>query len=418
MTMRQSNSVFLATSSVSHRHVTAAVAKDSPSRLQHFWKAETPTEVQLPPISRVLCLLVLAVSLPYGQVALASPPDDPTARSGTQQAPGTSSQQNQSQRPNQAQRSLPPSREQNSGQATPESQLAGISGTVIDVNDYAVPGASVDLTGPSSSDHRTVATNDSGFFEIGDLTPGISYQVTISAKGFANWTSTFILDPGQFKNLTVSKLRIDEVQTVVTVRPETTEEIAIEQVKVAETQRILGFIPNFFAVYVPNPVPLTAKLKFRLAFKAVIDPGAAAGVALLAGGEQARGTPDYGGGMKGYGERYGSNYANQFTSIVIGGAVLPSLLHQDPRYYYQGTGTKISRTFHALSFVFVAKGDNGRWQPNYSSLGGDLASASISNTYSPALNRGGTLVMENFAINTGVHLAVRLLQEFLFHPKK
>ena len=368
-------------------------------------------------ISRVLVLLAIAFPLLHGQVVIASPPGEPTARSGTQQAQGTSPQQNPSHQPNQSQHPSPPPREQNSGQATPDSQSGSISGTVTDVNDDAVSGATVDLAGPLPSDFRTASTNDSGFFKISDVKPGISYQVTISAKGFANWTSVFILDPGQNKTLTVSKLRIDEVQTSITVRPQTIEEIATEQVKVAETQRILGFIPNFFAVYAPNPAPLTAKLKFKLAFKAVIDPGAAAGVALLAGGEQARGTPDYGGGMKGYGERFGTNYADQFTSIVIGGAVLPSLLHQDPRYFYQGTGTKVSRALHAISFVFVTKGDNGRWQPNYSSLGGDLASAAISNTYSPALNRGASLMMQNFAINTGVHFAVRLVQEFLFHPK-
>lgn len=416
--MRQANSIFLATPPVSHLLVvTAAVAKDSPSRLPHSWKTKTRMAVQMPPISRVLCILAFAFPLPYGQVAFASPPGDPTARSETQQAQGASSQRNQSQQPNQSRQPSPPPRERNSGQAAPDSQSGNISGTVTDVNDDAVSGATVDLAGPLPSDFRTAATNDNGFFEIGDLKPGISYQVTISADGFASWTSTFILDPGQRKILTVSKLRIDEVQTSITVRPETTEEIATEQVKVAETQRIFGVLPNFFAVYVPNPAPLTAKLKFSLAFKAVIDPGAAAGVALLAAGEQARGTPDYGGGMKGYGERFGSNYANQFTSIVIGGGVLPSLLRQDPRYYYQGTGTKMSRSLHAISFVFVTKGDNGRWQPNYSSLGGDLASAAISNAYSPALNRGASLVMQNFAINTGVHFAVRLIQEFLFHPK-
>jgi hypothetical protein len=415
--MRQAKSVFSESPSVSDLLVTGAVAKDSPSRLPHFWETKTRTAVQLPPLSRVLCLLALAVRLPYGQVSVASPPGDPTARSGTQQAPGTSSQKNQSQQPNQSQHSSPPSREQNSGQATPESQLGGISGTVTDVNDAGISGATVVLEGPSPGDRRTAATNDNGFFEISNVKPGISYHVTITATGFANWTSTFILDPGQYKILKVRKLPIEEVQTSVTVRPETTLEIATEQVKVAESQRMFGFIPNFFAVYIPNPAPLTAKLKFRLAFKAVIDPGAAAGIALLAGGEQARGTPDYGGGMKGYGERFGSIYANQFTSIVIGGAVLPSLLHQDPRYFYQGTGTKRSRALHAISHLIVSRGDNGHLQPNYSSLGGDLASAAISNAYYPGTNRGVGLVWQNFAINTGVHLAVRLLQEFVFHPK-
>jgi hypothetical protein len=81
---------------------------------------------------------------------------------------------------------------------------------------------------------------------------------------------------------------------------------------------------------------------------------------------------------------------------MIGGAILPSLLHQDPRYFYQGTGTKKSRALHALSNSFVCKGDNGRRQPNYSSIGGDLASAAISNAYYPASNRGVGLHLREF----------------------
>ena len=81
--------------------------------------------------------------------------------------------------------------------------------------------------------------------------------------------------------------------------------------------------------------------------------------------------------------------------------MLPSLLHQDPRYFYQGTGTKKSRILHAISNPFICKGDNGRWQPNYSSVGGDLASGAISNLYYPASNRGVGLVFGNALITTG-----------------
>src|ERR1700719_3198838 len=79
-------------------------------------------------------------------------------------------------------------------------------------------------------------------------------------------------------------------------------------------------------------------------------------------------------GMKGYGQRFGSVYTNGLTDIMVGGAILPSILHQDPRYFYQGTGTTKSRLLHALSSPIIAHGNNGRLQPNYSSLGGYLAS--------------------------------------------
>jgi hypothetical protein len=98
---------------------------------------------------------------------------------------------------------------------------------------------------------------------------------------------------------------------------------------------------------------------------------------------------------------------------MIGGAILPSVLHQDPRYFYQGAGTKKSRALHALSSPFVCRGDNGRPQPNYSTVGGDLAAAAISNAYYPASNRGAGLFLGNFLINTGQRAASNLAQEFI-----
>ena len=98
---------------------------------------------------------------------------------------------------------------------------------------------------------------------------------------------------------------------------------------------------------------------------------------------------------------------------MIGGAILPSLLHQDPRYYYQGTGSNKSRALHALSSPFVCRGDNGRRQPNYSSVGGDLGSAALSNLYYPQSNRGASLVFENFFISTGERMVSSVVQEFV-----
>src|SRR5579863_6597456 len=130
--MRQPNSGFSATSSVSLLLVTATVEKHSPSRLPRPWKTMAPTAVQMPLISRVLLLLALTSPPLYGQAATGSPPGDPTAKSGTQQAQGTSPEQNQSQPSNQPQRPSPPPQDQNSGQATPDSQPGKISGRVTD----------------------------------------------------------------------------------------------------------------------------------------------------------------------------------------------------------------------------------------------------------------------------------------------
>jgi hypothetical protein len=154
-------------------------------------------------------------------------------------------------------------------------------------------------------------------------------------------------------------------------------------------------------------------MKFALALKVATDPVTAAGIVLVSAARQAGDSLNYGQGWDAYGKRFGATAANRFTDIMIGGAILPSLLHQDPRYFYQGTGTTSSRMRHAMFSPFVTKGDNGKSQPNYSSIGGDLASSAIANLYVPSSNRGVGLVFGNLAIATAVRIGEGLAQEFL-----
>jgi hypothetical protein len=294
-----------------------------------------------------------------------------------------------------------------------QSQMGSIVGTVITVDGDTVAGAAVVLERSDRGDNRTAITNDNGFFEFHDVKPGTPYHLTVSAEGLGEWTSPAVnLEPNQYKILTDIQLRVATVRTTVNVT-QTAEEVATEQVKVAEKQRIFGIIPNFYVVYDPDPVPLTTKLKFRLALKVATDPITFIGIGILSGAQQAGDTPNYGQGAQGFAKRFGANTADAFTDIMIGGAILPSLLHQDPRYFYQGTGTSKSRIRHAVLNPFVCKGDNGKWQPNYSSLGGDLASSAISNAYYPESNRGVGLVFTNFAVSTAERVVASLAEEFL-----
>ena len=183
--------------------------------------------------------------------------------------------------------------------SAPEPQTGTIIGTVTDVNDGIVPGATVALEGPSLSDPQRVETNDNGFFQLDHLNPEMPYHITVSASGFADWNSPeVILQPGQYMNLTGIRLRIATAVTSVNAVL-STEEIAREQEKVEEKQRVLGFIPNFYAVYDRNAVPLTAKLKFRLALKTTTDPITFLGSAFLAGIDQAGNNHHYGQGGEG-----------------------------------------------------------------------------------------------------------------------
>ena len=305
-----------------------------------------------------------------------------------------------------------PSAERKSVTADP---LPGnISGTVTDENGDLIPGSTVALEEIVGGDHRTVTADDNGSFEFNGLKPGIPYQVRITAKGFADWTSPpVIVKPGQFEFLKEIAIKPSEV-TTITVSA-SSEQIAVEQVRLEEKQRVLGIIPNFYVVYGSDAAPLSAKLKFKLALRVSVDPIAFLGAGFLGGINQAANTPNYVQGAKGYGQRMGAVYADGVTDIMVGGAILPSLLHQDPRYYYQGTGSNGSRFLHAIANPFICKGDDGRREINYSSIGGDLASSAISNAYYPSSNRGAGLMFENVLIDTGERTVSSLVQEFILH---
>jgi hypothetical protein len=295
----------------------------------------------------------------------------------------------------------------------PEPAKGTIVGTVTDVRNDIVPGVTVSLEDGSTTEKRTEVTNENGFFEFDNVKPGIRYHVTVSGTGFAEWKSPALtLKPSQYLHLTGIQLQLAVAVTTVTAAVDTVE-LATEQEQIEEKQRVLGFIPNFYVVYDKNAAPLTPKLKFRLALKTSLDPITVLGSAFVAAIDQAGNTPDYGQGWGAYGQRFGANYANGLTDILVGGAILPSLLHQDPRYFYQGTGTKKSRTLHALQTPFICKGDNGRWQPNFSSLGGYLASGAIANTYYPDKDRGVGLVFSQAGIDIAADMANGLIQEFI-----
>lgn len=297
--------------------------------------------------------------------------------------------------------------------STPAPQPGDVSGTVTDAQNDIVSGATIVLNGPASAASRTVNANDNGASDFDGVAPGGPYRIRVSAPGFADWNSPeFTIRSSQFLLLGDICLVLEGGTTSVTVHA-SPEQIATEQVRTEEKQRVLGIVPNFYVVYDPNAAPLSSKLKFSLALKVSTDPVTFLGAGLVAGTDQAADTPNFPEGAKGYGERFGANYANGLTDIMIGGAILPSLLHQDPRYFYQGTGTKKSRLLHAISTPLICKGDNGNWQPNVSALGGYLASGAIANTYYPDTNRGPGLVFGTTAIDIGADMANGLLQEFV-----
>lgn len=291
-------------------------------------------------------------------------------------------------------------------------QLPGtIRGTVVDSTDAAIAGAEVTLTRGDESPKETQSAPD-GSFSFESVAPG-AFTVTITATGFTSQRYSGTVSPGQVDVVSPIMLALaTNITEVKVVAPST--EVAEEQVKIEEKQRVLGVIPNFYVTYIPDAAPLDAKQKFGLAWKSTIDPvtiGITAGVAgFEQGDDQFNG---YGQGAEGYFKRFGAIYADTVTGTFIGGAILPTLLKQDPRYFYKGTGTVHSRVLYAIVNAVICKGDNKRWQPNYSSIGGSLAAGGIANLYYPAQNRGVALTFENALITIGESAAGNLFEEFL-----
>ena len=293
-------------------------------------------------------------------------------------------------------------------------QSATIVGTVLDVAGGTVPNATVILQASAPSDDPTVVTGDDGFFKFDGVKAGTPIRILVDASGFKSWTSNeIILQPGQSLILTDVTLGVAPVET--SVNAATPEEVAAEQVKVQEQQRVFGVIPNFYVTYEHNAAPLTPKLKFQLALRTLTDPVTITGFGLNAAIYQASGYPSYGQDAKGYGQRLGVTAAGAYTKILLGDAVLASLLHQDPRYFYQGTGTARSRFLHAMATPFVTRGDDGRREINYSNIIGDLASGAIANAYYPSQDRGAGLVARSALVGIGSRMALGVLQEFVLH---
>ena len=287
-----------------------------------------------------------------------------------------------------------------------------ILGTVVDTTDAPIPGAHVILQGPAG-DRLTAITKDDGAFAFDQAPAGLAYQITVTAEGFAESNSSITVEPGENKTLPEIKLLILAVQRAVTVSY-SSKEVATQQLKAEEQQRVLSFIPNMYVVYEPHPEPLTARMKFHLAYKSLTNPFFFVRTAGWAGVQQARDDPnEWHQGGEGYGKRLGAGFADAVTGSLISNAILPSLLHQDPRYFYQGTGTKKSRALHAMLAPVICKGDNGAWQPNYSQWGGSLIGYSISTAYYPGSTRTAAHVFQTFGIDMGLHVVGSLAQEFI-----
>ena len=289
---------------------------------------------------------------------------------------------------------------------------ASVAGTVLDLSGATISGANVSLMRSDGTQSRNTVSDANGEFGFVKILPG-SYLVVVNAKGFAPFTSVeFLATDQQLYELPDISLSVAAASMEVTVRP--TDLIAAEQIRAAERQRLVGVVPNFYTSYIYDAAPLTWKQKFSLAVRGTFDPVAVIGVGFAAGIEQANNSfAGYGQGASGYAKRYAAKFVDGRSSDLLTHAVFPTLFHQDPRYYYQGSGTFKSRLMHAVGSAFVTRSDSGRTEPNYSYLLGDVSAAALSNLYYPEANRGAHLVFTNAAVGLAGRVGGNLIREFL-----
>jgi hypothetical protein len=270
----------------------------------------------------------------------------------------------------------------------------------------------VKLTHQDQSPSQEVTTDSDGQFSIAGIAPG-PFLLTVSSAGFTTQTSSGTLHAGEDYGVPPISLGVATAVAEVQVTMSRME-MAEAEIKDEEKQRVLGVIPNFYVTYNSAAVPLAPKQKFELAWKATVDPISFGLTGAIAGIQQATNSfSGYGQGAQGYGKRYGAAFTDFVSSTFIGSAILPSLLKQDPRYFYKGTGSKRSRFAYAIANAVICKGDNGHWQANYSGLLGSLAAGGLSNLYYPATDRDATVTFENTLIAIGSTAATNLLQEFV-----
>jgi hypothetical protein len=291
---------------------------------------------------------------------------------------------------------------------------ASISGAILDDTGIPIPGARITLTHENGSPPAEAAAREAGEFSFANIAPG-SFSLTVSAPGFAERVVAGIVASGEAVQLPPIRLTLAAGADSVEVTPTTREEIAQRQIEQQEQQRVFGFVPNFYVSYDPDALPLNTRQKFELSWKSHLDPIQFASTAGFAWLQQRRNEfPAFGDGWEGYAKRYAAAFASNTTRSLITQVVMPTVFKQDPRYFYLGTGSTASRFWYAMSRSVIRKGDNGEWQPNYSSILGGLASGAISNFYYPEEDRHGIeLMLENTAIGLATSAISRLAQEFL-----
>jgi len=179
------------------------------------------------------------------------------------------------------------------------------------------------------------------------------------------------------------------------------------------TIEVLGKRSIFFPELAFDKGRLSAGEKLELAVDETIAPSRFLGSAFTAGISQARDAlPGYGQGWGGYGKRFGSSVASDASSHLFGTFLLPSMFHQDPRYFVKLFGSPGSRIRYAVERVVVTRTDDGRQTFNLSGVLGGLMAESLANSYLPDGERTAGKTFGRFGIRIGFGALDNVVKEY------
>lgn len=297
--------------------------------------------------------------------------------------------------------------------SVPQPSAGKVTGTVVDVDGALLDGARVRLVSETSKLAQETGSDENGVFHFAGVPVG-DFSVTAGGDGLEDVTVHGRMTPSGVVELPAIALTQAVANLEVTAM--TPHDLAEVEVRKQEQQRLIGILPNYSVTYNWKAPPLDAKQKFELATKEVISPWTFGTNAAVVGIERATGNYDeFGPGATGYWKLYGATMASIAVGNELGGAILPSIFHQDPRYFWKGTGSIPKRALYAISRTIICRGDNGKNQPSFSGVLGDMGTGALSNLWYPKVDRrGATLTIENGLLSIVGDAIGNLEQEFVF----
>jgi hypothetical protein len=199
--------------------------------------------------------------------------------------------------------------------------------------------------------------------------------------------------------------------------PDKVQPAANADTKNAEnSKRIFGIVPNFISTNdtTGNQGPLTVHEKYALSLHQMFDVSAHIGNFLQSAVSQAaNGQPHYGQGWGAFGERFAASEGDQMTSSLFIYGVLPSVLHDDPRYFRRGSGSIGSRLWYAASRTVITRKDSGQPTFNVPQTLGQLIQGGISTSYYPQQDRTVSGVFTQWGVNLAYNSGYNMLREFM-----